>query len=95
MSQFDDFETRVSTHISLEKWCHGEFRKILIDYNLSMQEVFREFVSQIVAKEQYPISMLEKLEYEKRNKIVKKRVAKADAESIFKQIEGSTPFGRD
>lgn len=95
MSQFEDFETRVSTHISLEKWCHGEFRKTLIDYNLSMQEVFREFVSRVVSKEKYLIDMLEKLEYEKRNKIVKKKVANADAESIFKQIEGSTPFGRD
>ena len=92
MSQFDDFETRVSTHISLEKWCHGEFRKLLIDYNLSMQEVFREFVSRVVAKDKYVISMLEQLEQDKRNKVIKKRVAKADAESIFKQIEGSTPF---
>lgn len=93
MSKFSDFETRVSTHIALEKWCHGEFRKLLIDYNLSMQEVFREFVSRTVAKESYIIDMLEKLEYEKRNKIVKKRVAKADAESIFREIEESTPFG--
>ena len=93
MSQFDDFETRVSTHISLEKWCHGEFRKLLIDYNLSMQEVFREFVSRVVAKDKYVISMLEQLEQDKRNKVIKKRVAKADAESIFREIEESTPFG--
>jgi hypothetical protein len=58
-----------------------------------MQEVFREFVSRTVAKESYIIDMLEKLEYEKRNKVVKKRVAKADAESIFREIEESTPFG--
>jgi len=56
-----------------------------------MQEVFREFTRSIVERDDYAISMLQRLEKEKRDKIVKKMVA-TDAESIFRAIENENPL---
>ena len=39
---YRDFETRKSVHINLTRGTHAEFRKILFDCSLSMQEVFEE-----------------------------------------------------
>tara|TARA_R110000744_G_scaffold172831_4_gene291589 strand:- start:6922 stop:7209 length:288 start_codon:yes stop_codon:yes gene_type:complete len=90
-SRYVDFETRTSVHITLTRGTHAELRKILIDHKLSMQEVFREFTRSIVERDDYAISMLQRLEKEKRDKIVKKMVA-TDAESIFRAIENENPL---
>jgi len=90
-SKYVDFETRTSVHITLTRGTHSELRKILIDHKLSMQEVFREFTRSIVEQDDYATSMLQRLEKEKRDKIVKKMVA-TDAESIFRAIENENPL---
>jgi len=90
-SKYVDFETRTSVHITLTRGTHSELRKILIDHKLSMQEVFREFTRLIVEQDDYATSMLQRLEKEKRDKIVKKMVA-TDAESIFRAIENENPL---
>jgi len=90
-SRYVDFETRTSVHITLTRGTHAELRKILIDHKLSMQEVFREFTRSIVERDDYATSMLQRLEKEKRDKIVKKMVA-TDAESIFRAIENENPL---
>ena len=90
-SRYVDFETRTSVHITLTRGTHAELRKILIDHKLSMQEVFREFTRSIVERDDYATSILQRLEKEKRDKIVKKMVA-TDAESIFRAIENENPL---
>jgi|TARA_R110000796_G_scaffold208677_1_gene324934 ABC-type sugar transport system ATPase subunit len=90
-SKYVDFETRTSVHITLTRGTHSELRKILIDHKLSMQEVFREFTRSIVERDDYATAMLQRLEKEKRDKIVKKMVA-TDAESIFRAIENENPL---
>jgi hypothetical protein len=62
-----------------------------MDHKLSMQEVFREFTRSIVERDDYAVSMLERLEKEKREKTVKKMAA-TDAESIFRAIESGNPL---
>ncbi len=89
--RYIDFETRTSVHITLTRGTHAELRKILMDHKLSMQEVFREFTRSIVERDDYAVSMLERLEKEKREKTVKKMAA-TDAESIFRAIESGNPL---
>ena len=57
----------------------------------ALQEVCREFTRSIVERDDYATSMLQRLEKEKRDKIVKKMVA-TDAESIFRAIENENPL---
>jgi len=92
--RYIDFETRTSIHITLTRGTHSELRKILLDHKLSMQEVFREFASLIVERDDYAISMLQRLEKEKREKTLRKMVA-TDAESIFRAIENTNPLTKN
>lgn len=92
--RYVDFETRTSVHITLTRSTHSELRKLLIDHGLSMQQVFREFTRLLVDRDDRMVSMLQRLEREKREKIVTK-VAATDAESIFRAIERGNPLAKD
>ena len=92
-NSYRDFETKTSVHITLVRSTHAELRKILFDYKLSMQEVFREFTKLIVEEDKYVIKILDRLQKEKREKIPKKMV-KSDAESLFRAIENSNIFSQ-
>lgn len=59
-----------------------------------MQEVIEETAIQIIEEEPYMLDMLIELSEKKRKKAVS-RIAKSDAESIFKVIEDSNPFAND
>jgi len=56
-----------------------------------MQEVIEELAIQVIEEQPYMLDMLVDLSEKKRKKAVS-RIAKSDAESIFKVIEDSNPF---
>jgi len=56
-----------------------------------MQEVIEELAIQVIEEQPYMLDMLVELSEKKRKKAVS-RIAKSDAESIFKVIEDSNPF---
>lgn len=96
--QFDtsyiDFETRKSLHINLTRETHASLRMICFRHRLSMQEVIEELAIQIIEEQPYMLDTLIELSEKKRKKAVS-RIAKSDAESIFKVIEESNPFATD
>ena len=89
--KYIDFETKTSVHITLTRSMHSELRKLLFDYGLSMQQVFREFTRLLVEGDDRMSSMVDRLVREKREKITTK-VAASDAESIFRAIESGNPL---
>ncbi len=89
-----DFETRKSLHINLTRETHAALRMICFRHRLSMQEVIEETAIQIIEEQPYMLDMLIELSEKKRKKAVS-RLAKSDAESIFKVIEDSNPFSGD
>ena len=90
-TSYVDFETRKSLHINLTRETHAALRMICFRHKLSMQEVIEETAIQIIEEQPYMLDMLIELSEKKRKKAVS-RLAKSDAESIFKVIEGSNPF---
>lgn len=56
-----------------------------------MQEVFEEFVQQILAENPQILKMLDQVEEDKKNK-TEKRFSKQDVESIFDILEGQSPI---
>ena len=89
-----DFETRKSLHINLTRETHATLRMICFQHRLSMQEVIEETAIQIIEEQPYMLDMLIELSEKKKRKAVG-RIAKSDAESIFKVIEDSNPFLND
>lgn len=64
-----DFQTRKSVHINLTRGAHGEYRKTLLDYSLSMQEVFELFASLVGEKDKRATSIVEQAYKNKRDRI--------------------------
>ena len=89
---YRDFETRKSVHINLTRGTHAEFRKILFDCSLSMQEVFEECAIRLIEKDEYFVSLTQELQNRKRMRISRK-FTPTDAESIFQAIEDKTNDG--
>ena len=88
-----DFETRKSLHINLTRETHASLRMICFKHKLSMQEVIEELAIQVIEEQPYMLDMLHGLSNKKRtNAINSAKLAKTDAESIFKVIEDSNPF---
>ena len=56
-----------------------------------MQEVFEEFVQQILAENPHMLKMLDQVEDNKKNR-AEKRFSKQDVESIFDILEGQSPI---
>ena len=73
--KYIDFETKTSVHITLTRSMHSELRKLLFDYGLSMQQVFREFTRLLVEGDDRMSSMVDRLVREKREKITTKVAA--------------------
>ena len=86
-----DLETRKSVHINLTRATHSEFRKVLIDYNLSMQEVFEYFASLVAENDSSASSMVREAFSRKRDKAIKKVTAK-EADNLYDAISYEDPF---
>lgn len=89
-----DFETRKSLHINLTRETHAALRMVCFQNKLSMQEVIEELAIRVIEEEPYMLNLLHELANKKRKKAISK-IAKSDAESIFKVIEDSNPFVTD
>jgi mevalonate kinase len=77
-----------SVHFNISKDAHAAFRIACFQRQLSMQEVFEEFVQYILAEDPKIIRMLDQLSDDKKNK-VEKKFSKQDVESIFDLIENN------
>lgn len=75
-------------HFNISKDAHAAFRIACFQRQLSMQEVFEEFVQYILAEDPKIIRMLDQLSDDKKNK-VEKKFSKQDVESIFDLIENN------
>tara|TARA_B100000131_G_scaffold209133_1_gene201134 strand:+ start:132 stop:413 length:282 start_codon:yes stop_codon:yes gene_type:complete len=86
------FQLKKSIHINLNKDTHSEFRIKLFKRGLSMQEVFEHLACLIVDDNNYLNSCLDKLEYNKKNRVPNKKFNSTDVESIFDVIEQQNPL---
>ena len=65
-----DFQNRKSVHINLTRATHSEYRKVLFDYSLSMQEVFELFARLTAEGDKRAVSILQEAYENKREKAV-------------------------
>lgn len=65
----------------------------LFKRGLSMQEVFEFLAVKVVDGDETLRKFLEEIEYNKKNKILSKKVNSSDAESIFDMIDQQNPLG--
>ena len=87
-----DLETRKSVHINLTRATHSEFRKILFDYSLSMQEVFEKFAALVGENDPVALSIIKEVYNAKRDKALK--VSNREAENLYDAISEIDPFNR-
>ena len=85
-----DFETRKSVHISLTRATHSEFRKVLFDHSLSMQEVIECFAMLVGENDTTAMSIIQETYRTKRDKILK--ITKREAENLYDAISEVDPF---
>lgn len=85
-----DLETRKSVHVNLTRATHSEFRKVLFDYSLSMQEVFERFSSLVGENDPTAMSIIEDVYKTKREKTLK--VTTREAENLYDAISEIDPF---
>ena len=90
MTRSEKFNKK-SVHFNISKNAHAAFRIACFERSLSMQEVFEEFVQQILAENPHMLKMLDQVEENKKNR-AEKRVSKQDVESIFDILEGQSPI---
>jgi hypothetical protein len=85
-TKFRDLEIRKDLHLSILKPTHLELKVICMRRNLTVQEVFEEFVNRLVTGTPDMIDLLNDIETKKRAKIAQ-RVNNIDAESLYDIIQ--------
>jgi aminoglycoside N3'-acetyltransferase len=88
-----DLETKKSVHINLTRASHSGFRKVLLDYSLSMQEVFEMFATLIGEQDEIAMPIVREAKKAKREKITR-RVTQKEAENLYDVISEVKPFER-
>jgi hypothetical protein len=88
------FQLKKSIHINLNKETHAEFRVTLFKRGLSMQEVFEFLAIKVVDGEETLNKFLDEIEYNKKNKVISKKINSSDAESIFEMIDHQNPLDK-
>lgn len=86
-----DLETRKSVHINLSRITHSEFRKVLMDYDLSMQSAFEYFASLVAENDSVAIRMVEQAHKRKRDRILSK-ISEKEAGNLYDAISHQDPF---
>lgn len=86
-----DFETKKSVHTNLTRATHSEFRKVLLDYSLSMQEVFELFASLVSENDSTAMTIIEEAYQTKRDRSIK-RVTGTEADNLYDAISEIDPF---
>ena len=78
-------------HFNISKDAHAAFRIACFERSLSMQEVFEEFVQQILAENPQMLKLLDQVSENKKHKSSRK-FSKEDVSSIFDILEQQDPF---
>ena len=86
-----DLETRKSVHTSMTRATHSEFRKVLFDYSLSMQEVFERFAFLVGENDSQAMGIIEELSRLKREKILN-RLNEREADNLYDVISEINPL---
>ena len=88
-----DLETRKSVHVSLTRVAHSEFRKVLLDNSLSMQEVFEHFSFLVGENDSTAMSIINEVRRIKRDRALS-RVTKREEKNLYDAISETDLFGR-
>ena len=86
-----DLETRKSVHTSMTRATHSEFRKVLFDYSLSMQEVFERFAFLVGENDSQAMRIIEELSRIKREKVLN-RLNEREADNLYDVISEINPL---
>ena len=89
-----ELETRKSVHINMTRVTHAEFRKILLDYGLSMQEVLEYFASLVAENDSTASIIIRDAYHKKREKAIKKLAGK-EVDNLYDAISFDDPFSRE
>lgn len=65
-----DFQNRKSVHINLTRATHSEYRKVLFDHSLSMQETFELFARLTAEGDKRAVSIIQEAYENKRSKTI-------------------------
>ena len=87
-----DFETKRSIHINMTRVSHSSFKKVLIDYSLSMQEVLEHFAYLVGHGDNSATQVVLSAFNNKSNKEVQKLNEK-ETENMYDAISTQDPFG--
>ena len=86
-----DFETKKSVHINLNKTTHSEFRKVLFDHGLSMQEVFERFAALVGREDERALEVVFEAKSLKRSKTLEK-LNQNEVDNLYDAISNIDPF---
>lgn len=86
-----DLETRKSVHINMTRGTHSEFRKVLLDYGLSMQEVLEHFASLVAEDDSKALHIVGEAYSRKRDRQIKK-ITDLEAENLYDAISYEENF---
>ena len=82
---------RKSVHINLNEDIHAELRILAFKNKLSMQEIIESLVVNLINKDNYLESLVEKTRENKKAKSLEK-LTNTESKSIFDQIENNSPW---
>ena len=86
-----DLQTKKSVHVSMTKNAHTQFRKILFDFDLSMQEVLELFAQLSGEYDERAIDIIKQAKDNKRQKALKK-LSENEVEDLYDTISQIDPF---
>ena len=93
LQKIADFQTKKSVHVSMTKSVHGDFRKALFDYDLSMQEVLELFATLVSENDDRAIDIIKEAKHNKRSKVLS-RLKESEVEDLYDTISQIDPFSR-
>jgi len=91
LERYSSFETKKSIHINLTKTTHTEFRKILFEHDLSMQEVFEWFAHLASSYDDRAIAIMKEAKSNKRSKVLN-NLAGIELENIYEALSEIDPL---
>ena len=88
-----DFQTKKSVHVSMSKITHSNFRKVLFDNDLSMQEVLELFASLVSENDDRATVIIKEAKRNKRSKVLES-LKESEVEDLYDTISQVDPFSR-
>jgi len=89
-----DIETKKSMHIDLPRKDHSKLRIMAIQNKVSMQEIMRGVITEIVEETPYMMRLLKKIVVNKRKQQISD-LKLDDVDSVFDVLEEYNPFDGD